>query len=425
MKCEEARLLMNKSIDSEIDNKEISLLGEHLEHCERCTVEFEELRYLTEIMGEIEMKELPDNFENELHLKLLNEAEKENSESKKPFDNQFKMINIMNRLKKNSNLIVAAAAILIVVVLSNNPLGMNMKSATTESAMGNYEEMPYVGAAEFAADSSEVFTTAAPMPSARSKELEEAGVVLRDQQANIENTSQAYRTERMVIKTGYISLEIVNYDVVVQEVKDLVLSWDGYIESENTSKKGYYVDGDLKYGSMTIRIPNEQFENMMNHLKGYGNVIYNNSHGEDITKQYRDTAQDVENLKITESRFRDLLLSAVEIEDILKIENELTRIRGQINSYERQLKDWEVLVDLSSINIELNEVKSLKPVLEPVDNSLFGKAKQELIVTINKIRMFMENLVIWTIGNSPIMALLGAAIFFIWRHFRKIKKAKL
>ena len=223
----------------------------------------------------------------------------------------------------------------------------------------------------------------------------------------------------MIIQSRNINIEIVNYDEAESDLKQKAIEWGGYIENESTSKQGYNLENDLKNGSLIIRIPNEKFEEMMALLKGYGNVIYDNVYAQDVTKEYRDTAQEVENFKLTEERFRELLKTASDMKDVLAIENELTRIRSQINQYERQLKDWEVLVDLSSISVDIREVNSLKPVIEPIDDSLFGKAKAEFIQTINGLRFLLENVFIWTVANSPILIILGFGVIVWWRKTKK------
>jgi len=169
-------------------------------------------------------------------------------------------------------------------------------------------------------------------------------------------------------------------------------------------------------------MPSDAYITTLEQIKAVGLVTMNTSNASDITKAYRDTAAEIENLKVTEVRLREIMNQAVEIADILTIENELTRVRGSISSYEKQIKDWESLVDMTTITVELNEVKSLKPKVEPIDDSLFGKAKEGLINTINDIRRTVENLVIWLIANSPILVLLAIAAYIICIIYKKRKK---
>jgi len=426
MKCDDARLQMNSAIDGEISQDNLSKLNDHLDHCEQCTVEYEELKYLKELMGEIEMKELPKEFESELHLKLIEER-RLNQNNKEKVKKPSPMRKVINMFKGHGNYVVAAAAIALIVLLSNNPL----KIAGYQTFNSKSESSPMYVTTEMATeDSAMAYPAEAPAPemakfgatgarSADTSEMGNAGFAVQTTTASTVESSPGYRKDRMIIKSGNINIEIVNYDDVVSELKQKVIEWGGYIENESTSKQGYNLETDLKNGSLIIRIPNDKFEDMMGLLKGYGNVIYDNIYANDVTKEYRDTAQEVENFKLTEERFRELLKTATDMKDVLAIENELTRIRSQINQYERQLKDWEVLVDLSSISVDIREVKSLKPMIEPIDDSLFGKAKSEFIQTINGLRLLLENVFIWIVANSPILIVLGIGAIVWWRKAKK------
>ena len=113
------------------------------------------------------------------------------------------------------------------------------------------------------------------------------------------------------------------------------------------------------------------------------------------------------------------MAQAVEIEDILNIENELTRLRGSISSYEKQIQDWEALVDMTTIYVELNEVKNLKPIVEPLDDSLIGKAIEGLIGTVNTIVRGLENLFVWVVSASPYLIVLTIGSFIGSKLYKK------
>ncbi|MDN5352611.1 MAG: hypothetical protein PWQ12_1532, partial [Clostridiales bacterium] len=74
MNCENAIELMNAAIDGTINANEQAKLERHLETCESCTIEFEDLKYLVQVMGDTDLKALPLGFEEELHEKLVTAA---------------------------------------------------------------------------------------------------------------------------------------------------------------------------------------------------------------------------------------------------------------------------------------------------------------------------------------------------------------
>jgi len=442
MKCEQAKQLMHAFVDDEINHQEIKKLNDHLDSCESCTVEFEEIKYMVQLMGEIDLKELPLGFEEELHEKLVL-ASKEIAENQT--SNVIK-VNFINKVKNNIThfkmkrqyyAYAAIPAVMLVVAFASRGLllGQSKEEAmvgssydmvqetTAAAAYGGdmtardggvnvtFSESGDVASEESMNKSSEVFTIAPVAPTE----------VPAEQQTADENE---YREGRMIIQTANLSMDIEKYDDVLSNIKNMVTAAGGYIENESTAYKWYYSDTDnLKYGYLTLRIPSEGYSPALEQIKLLGLVTSDSSNASDITKAYRDTASEIENLKITENRLQEIMAQAIEIEDILSIENELTRVRGNISSYEKQIKDWESLVDMTTITVQLNEVKSLKPVVEPIDDTLFGKAKEGFINTINGIKRTIESLIIWVIANSPLI-IIALAIGIVARLIYKKRRKK-
>ncbi len=441
MECEQARKLMNAFVDKEIDDESLKKLNEHLDSCESCTVEFEELKYMVQLMGEIDLKELPLGFENELHEKLVI-ASKEMAYEKQ-LDKQIDVKthffgNIIDRLsqfrmKRSYYAIAAIPAIMVIVIIATKGFFIGQPKGEQAVAMESYDMLQETTAAAMYGDSSDGnragIDTAPSAPGITGvEEQENAFAKGSSPEATTEPSmlnadADDYREGRMIIQTANIRMDVEKYDDVMTTLKTMVTDSGGYIENESTSYKNYYSETDnLKYGYITIRMPSEAFNATLEQIKALGLVTMNASNASDITKAYRDTAAEIENLKVTEARLREIMNQAVEIADILTIENELTRVRGSISSYEKQIKDWESLVDMTTITLEMNEVKSLKPIVEPIDESLFGKAKEGLINTINDIRRAVENFVIWLISNSPILVLLAIAAYIISIIYKRRKK---
>jgi hypothetical protein len=415
MKCEKAKILMNASIDNEISNQDMIALEQHMDSCDSCTVEFEELKYIVQATGELELKELPIGFETELHNRLLavNRADKKQKTGKSKIKFFIEMAT-----RKQSLAIIGTAAVLLLAVFAGKNLlggmGSNDMVASEMSSDGYAGVMdqaaPEMSRVEMPAGSNE-FTVSF------SEEAKATGVPAPTTTAQ---DNDGYREGRMIIQSANLRLDIEDYDEKFNRIRDWVTAAGGFVENESTSYKTNYNDREnLKYGYMTLRIPASEYGRILEDIKTLGNVISDYANAYDVTKQYRDTASEIENLKVTETRLREIMEQAVEIEDILAIENELTRIRGSINAYEKQLKDWETLVDLTTVTVELNEVESLKPIIESIDDSLWGKAKEGFIQTINSIRKGIEKSFIWIISKSPILFAIAVLAFVINKIYKK------
>lgn len=429
MKCEQAQSLMHAYVDQEINDLELKKLNEHLDSCESCTVEFEELKYMIQVMGEMDLKELPIGYEEELHQKLIvasNEVQFDQATHKKPSVLSSVVDKLAHfKMKRRYYAYAAVPAMMLVVFFASKGLLNQSKNEMAVASDMNYLVEETTAAAMFeesqARDGGEYGVSIGTTAKGAENMLTVSPSSTPESTPSDQTKASDYRDGRMIIQTANISLDVEKYDNVLESIKSTVTGAGGYVENETTSFKWYNSETDnLKVGYLTIRVPAEGYSSFISTIKALGLVTMESSNASDITKIYRDTAAEVENLKVTEQRLREIMQQATEIADILAIENELTRIRGDISMYTKQIQDWEALVDMASITINLNEVKSLKPTVEPIDDSLFGKAKEGFIETINALKRLMERTIVWLVAKSPILLIITViGLIARWVYFKK------
>lgn len=423
MNCERYEELIHLYVDHRLDKKEEVELFSHMETCTHCRETYEEISALKDLLGGMQMKELPEGFEEDLHLKLVEASvEKEKSLLEKIKEK------ITMGTKMKMTVSFGAVAIAAVLVIANSNLIPNMSQMKSE----NYE-MAYEATEE--ADFVMAEPAEAPMVMSMAKnrgaeevtnfaleetsEAMDAGVSTEYGISSVELESTATVatqtakqsigqefTGRLIIKTANISMNVENYDDSSAELSRMVEEMGGYIS--DTSSYYYIYDQyddtkNRKTGYMTLRVPHQFFDQFVNQMNTFGDITNYSSNANDITKQYRDTSAEVENLKVREAKLREIMGKAEEIKDIIEVERELSRVRSEINGYQSVLTDWEDLITLSTITVDMTEVEELKDRVKPVDKDMFTKAKEGFIYTINRIVDVVESLVIWLIAASPVL----------------------
>ncbi len=484
MTCKNIENKISLYLDGELPADQIEDLNKHIENCKECHALFEDMKLMHEIMTDMPQMELPQDFESELHDKLVVEAEsmrftnKENKNSREENKSSRKVIQIplpsFKDFKKYSRPLTAVAATLVVAVLVYGA-GSVMNFAP-KSMEESYDDMAFNESAEMATESFDFAEESAPVaamseaPSlakvtttARSTgvamdtngdasygtSLKSSNqsmvsgvdsnsdfIVATQADGQVESetkpelmTEKSPADSRMIIYSADVWLDIVNYDETYQKIVNMVNDMGGYVGDANTSFK-YYDESDpdksLKYGRLTIRVPQGNFMGAVDYLETIGIQKNLNIWSQDITSQYRDIANEVVNLEIREAKLREIMDRAEKIEDVITVERELSRVRGEINGYMGTLKDWERLVSLSTITIELNEVETLEPRIRPIDKTLMQKAKDGFVNSINQLKFMGERLFIGVIAFSP-QLLIWAIVFLFgykivkWlvRKFRK------
>jgi hypothetical protein len=228
------------------------------------------------------------------------------------------------------------------------------------------------------------------------------------------------RTGRMIIKRANLRLDIEGYDDVEQQIIERVDTLGGFISNAYSNiKYSNDPDNQLKQGHITAKVPSEDFNAFLDFVKAFGKVHYSQVSSDDITDQYRDTVTEIENLEATEQRLRELYDQAENVEEILEIERELSRVRTQIDRLKGTVKNWERLADLATVEIELNEVESLDVQVQTFDQNIFEKSKEGLIQTINRIIALLEAAFVKGVSYSPFIVLGGIVLVILIKIIKR------
>ena len=200
--------------------------------------------------------------------------------------------------------------------------------------------------------------------------------------------------ERKLIKTVNLSLETTDYDKTILTIKDGVSKFNGYIEQSEArgNKSG------SRYANLTVRIPQENLDAFLFDAEGSGSVTYKNENVNDITLQYADTKDHIKTLEIEQERLWVLLEKADTIETIIALEERLSEIRYELESYNTRLKGYDNKVSYSTVYINIDEVKVYTP--QEKDN-MFTRIKKGLKENTNDLLESIEDFIVWFTTNIP------------------------
>lgn len=151
-----------------------------------------------------------------------------------------------------------------------------------------------------------------------------------------------------LIKQGSISLDVDDTKEKYAQIQELIKAYNGYIFSMNESNYE-----NQSYMNITIKVDSKEFENLFEQLKTLGNLRSSNINTQDVTRDYIDTKARLDTLRIQEQTLQNILVRAETVEDLLKIETELQRVRQQIEASQGQLNYLENAIDFSIINLSL------------------------------------------------------------------------
>ncbi len=183
--------------------------------------------------------------------------------------------------------------------------------------------------------------------------------------------------DRKIVKTGSMTLEVGNITETMDEVAEMADELNGYVVS---SYKYEYERGVS--GRITIRVPFERFEEAFARLRQLAIAVpYETTTATDVTEEYVDLEAQLSNLLATEAQYLALLEKAENVEEMLMVQKELSKVRGEIEQIEGRMKYLEQTSETSLIEVNLQETKGLT---EPWSASAALKAAVRGLTTFGR-----------------------------------------
>ncbi len=229
------------------------------------------------------------------------------------------------------------------------------------------------------------------------------------------------RHVRHVIRDGSIELTVTDTRGKIRDIHSIAEEAGGVISSSNIyeMREGQYA------ASLTLRIPENNFSRVMNELETLGKARNIQTGSEDVTMQYVDLESRLNNQKAQEERLIEILEMAETVEDILEIERELYRVRGEIESMTAQLNRLDDLVSLATIHVNLREeaIPTGELTTGPFEG-LWTRIVQTFTGSINFILNATSIIIIAFSALLPVLIILAVVTFLIIVVIRKLSKRK-
>jgi len=172
----------------------------------------------------------------------------------------------------------------------------------------------------------------------------------------------------MVIRTGQTSIEVNSLERAVAQVRLLAGRVGGYV-ANTTVQTGR---SQLRSATLEVKIPADRFEDGLGGLAVLGKLESVNVNAEDVGEEFTDVTARMTNARRLESRLIDLLATRTgKLKDVLDVEQELARVREEIERYEGRLRYLRAHTAMSTLSIYVHEPL---PVVGHPGSSVIGEA---------------------------------------------------
>lgn len=219
--------------------------------------------------------------------------------------------------------------------------------------------------------------------------------------------------ERMIIRTGEMSLVVADVMQARDEVAQLAVSLNGYV----VSSRIWGEEQEMR-GQVSIRVPDEQFELTLTKLRELAiRVESESTDSQDVTEEYIDLEARLKNAEATESQYLALLDRATEVEDILNIYNSLSRVRTEIEQIKGRMQYLERTTSMSYISVRLEPEATAAPLARAGWSMLeeFKSAIRGIVV----FGQWLGTVAIWLVIFVPLWGAIIGVIYYLRRRRKK------
>jgi hypothetical protein len=234
--------------------------------------------------------------------------------------------------------------------------GMPSATRADEGAMAPGEPAPMPSPAPVAPDSAPVAGGAAPAS---------APVV-------------APNREMLDIEAN-VALQVASVKRGVKALRALAARTGGVVTAER-------VDTSSQYGSaeLTLRVPSRAAAGVFEELENVGTVLNQTVTARDIGKQFFDANLRLSSLNATLQRYEEILSKATKVEEILRIEQELSRLRAEIEQVKGDLRWLSDRAARATLNVTLRERAPEVVYTEEPESKFFPGVRAPLLLDLGR-----------------------------------------
>ena len=311
---------------------------------------------------------------------------------------------------------IASAAALVILLL-----GVRLQTVQREPRHSEGLELAYTEQSNSASAPESKAVEAFGQPMARPAPLAlpaARGASPKSTSTSADGQSTPEPSAPMIARTASVSLTVKDFATLEASVKAIAQRHNGYIASLSSASP----QDAARTLTATLRIPSAQLEATIAELKQLGRVEQESQSGEEVTKEFTDRAARMKNARATEERLLDVLRNHTgQVKDILATEQEIARVRGDIEQMEADQRSLQTRVDFATIELSVQE--EYKASLQGAPTATATRLHN---AAVDGYRAAVDSVIgvgVWALQALPTILLWVVALFaparWIWKRLRR------
>jgi len=235
------------------------------------------------------------------------------------------------------------------------------------------------------------------------------------------STAENDLANRKLIRNMRLTVETREYDKFLSSLQQEIGFHGGYIQSGETNGSSHQSSYATRWASYTIRVPVDRYDAFVSTVSALGNVTYKNESVQDVTMAYTDVESHIRALETEYETLLTILAKCTELKDVLTVQNRITEVNYQLDSYKSQLRRYDDLIAYCTVYLSVEEVEKITV---PVEEKTVGeRIVGELSENCEDIVEDAEDFAVWFVSSLPYIGIWILVIALILLLFAGLKRS--
>ena len=218
----------------------------------------------------------------------------------------------------------------------------------------------------------------------------------------------------LLARSAQLTLVASDLNAARPEVERIIGSHGGYVTYIRFSSER----GTARALTASLRVPEQALDAALSQLQRLGRVKLEGRDAEDVTQESTDLDARLSNARTSEKRLVSILANrAGDVADVLNVEREIARVRGEIEQMEAARRTLDRRISFATIQLEMTEEQ--KAELGLGDQSVARRLRNATVEGWNDALDGTVEIAVFIAQVAPTMLLWGLALIVPYRLIRR------
>ncbi|WP_339911588.1 DUF4349 domain-containing protein [Symmachiella dynata] len=228
--------------------------------------------------------------------------------------------------------------------------------------------------------------------------------------------AQRGQLERKIIYRADMDIVVEDFSGVPAQVQAIIRRFDAFVADAQVSGTANVP----RHAYWTIRIPAENFDEFLVASRLLGEVRSESQTAQDVSEKFYDLQARLANQQQEEQRLKELLdQHSGKLEEILAVEREISRVRGEVEQLQGQLRVIADLTAYSTVTLRFEEIRNYAPVQSATFTTRIERTWSSSLESFSE---FAQSIVLAVVFVAPWICVLAIPLVAITVFLKWIRR---